>query len=73
MNKKHPNLNGPESVPLMKPIDTFPLTVTVFDANDNVVREEDIDYSNRSHRIWIGKLTVWAILNNYIVETAKGK
>lgn len=65
-----PNLNGPESVPLREYIKSFPLIVTIFD-NDKVVREEKVDYSDKTHRQWIGKVTVWAITNGYTVETRR--
>ena len=65
--------NGPESIPLLTPIDSLPVKVTIFDKNDKIIREETVDFSNREHRIWIGKVTAWAIQQDYVVETSKGK
>ena len=64
-----PNLNGPESIPLRDYVKKFPLTVTVYDTNDNVVREETIDYGNFDHRKWLGRVTYWGCSNGHIVET----
>lgn len=69
MNKKFNS--GPESIPLMTPVTDFPLTVTVYDANDVVVKEETVQYSNYEHRKWIGRITYWACSNGYTVETRK--
>ena len=69
----NPNLNGPESAPLLNPVDRLMVRVTVYDKNDVVIREETVDFSNRRHRIWIGQLTAWAIQQDYVVETSKGK
>ena len=71
MNK--PNLNGPESVPLREYIKHFPLTVTIYDGKDNVIRSEDIDYGNYEHRKWIGRVTYWACSQGYVVETCAKK
>lgn len=69
MNKKFNS--GPESIPLMTPVTDFPLTISVYDANDLVVKEETIQYSNYEHRKYLGKLTYWACSNGYTVETRK--
>lgn len=66
-----PNLNGPESLPLRNYIEHLPLTVTVYDDKDNVMREEKIDYSTPDHRKWIGRVTVWACTNGFTVEVRK--
>lgn len=66
-----PNLNGPESVPLRDYVKSFPLIVAVIDQDDNVIREETIDYGNFEHRKWLGRITYWACSNNFIVETKK--
>ena len=68
-----PNLHGPESVPLRDYVKKFPLTVTVYDGNDNVVREETIDYGNFEHRKWLGRVTFWGCSNGHIVETKAAK
>ena len=71
MTMKKPNLNGPENVPLKEFYKDFPLTVTVFDDKDNIIREETINYGNAGHRRWLGKITIWACDQGYTVETAK--
>ena len=68
-----PNLQGPESAPLLNSIESLPVTVTIYDKNDTIIRQEQIDFSNRRHRIWIGQITAWAIAQDYVVETSKGK
>lgn len=73
MNKKKPNLNGPESVPLRDYVKNFPLIVTVYDVNDNVVRKETIDYGNYEHRKFLGRLTYWSCSHGYVVETQAAK
>jgi hypothetical protein len=71
--KLKPNLNGPESVPLREYFKDFPLTVTIFDAKDNVIRKETINYGDAQHRKWLGRVTWWACNNGYIVETCKAE
>jgi hypothetical protein len=66
-----PNLQGPESVPLRDYVKSFPMTVTVYDTEDVVMREETIDYGNFEHRKWLGRITFWACSNGYLVETRK--
>lgn len=63
-----PNLNGPESILLREIIKSLPITVTIFN-NDKVINEQKIDYSNKDHRQWIGRVTVWAVTNGFTVET----
>jgi hypothetical protein len=70
---KQPNLHGEESVPLKEYVKHFPLTVTVYDAKDNVIRQEHIDYGNFEHRKWIGRVTFWACSQGYVVETQAKK
>lgn len=69
--KKTPNLNGPESIPLRDYVKSFPMIVTVYDDDDNVIREEVIDYGNAEHRKWLGRCTFWACTNSYVVQTQK--
>ena len=69
----NPNLNGPECAPLLNPIEILMVKVVVLKRNkkdDIIIREETVDFSNRQHRIWIGKLTAWAIMQDYVVETS---
>lgn len=68
MNDKAPNLNGPESVPLRDYVKSFPLVICVYDG-DKLIREEKIDYGNNEHRKWLGRVTFWACINHYSVET----
>lgn len=58
-NKKLPEFNAKRT----------PVIVSVFDANDKLVREERIDYSDFEHRKWLGRITFWAITEGLIVET----
>lgn len=69
--KIEPNLAGPESIPLRDYVKSFPLIVSIIDQEDNIVREETIDYGNFEHRKWLGRVTFWACSNNLIVETKK--
>lgn len=69
---KKVDLSGPWNEKLSEYIKSFPLVVTVFDKKDKIIVEKCIDYSVREHRIWIGKVTIWAVKLGYIVETASG-
>lgn len=64
------DLTGPWDAKLSEYIKSFPLVVTVFDKKDKIIVEKCIDYSVREHRIWIGKITIWAVNLGYVVETA---
>jgi hypothetical protein len=66
-------LHGPESAPLLNPVESLPVRVTVYDKNDHIIRQETVDFSNRRHRVWIGQITAWAIQQDFVVETSKGK
>lgn len=70
---KKVDLSGPWDEKLSEYIKSFPLVVTVFDKKDKIIVEKSIDYSVKEHRIWIGRLTIWAINKGYVVETASGK
>lgn len=70
MSKIKPNLEGPESIPIRGYIKSFPMLVTVYNGDD-VMREELIDYGITDHRRWLGRVTFWAVNNNYVVETSK--
>jgi hypothetical protein len=63
--------SGPESIPLMNPVTDFPLTVRVFNDNDEMIKEDTIQYANPQHRKWLGKITYWACSNGLTVETCK--
>lgn len=65
-----PNLNGPENAPT-KHYSALYIVVTVYNPNndDEIERQETIDYGNFDHRKWLGRITFWAISNGYVVET----
>jgi hypothetical protein len=71
MSKKKPFLNGPESIPLRNYVKSFPMVVTVYDNDDNAIREEKINYGEFEHRKWLGRLTYWACDNGYVVQTER--
>jgi hypothetical protein len=61
--------NGPEFAPLREFVKTFPITVTIFDKDDNEIRHEQMDYGKPDDRVWLGKLSYWAWSNGHVVET----
>lgn len=61
--------NGPELLPLKNYVKEFKIIVTVYDKDDNVVREEHMDYGKYQDRVWLGKLSYYCWTNGYIVET----
>lgn len=65
------NAAGPEHAPLKEFIKTFKIKLTVFDKNDNLVREVKLDYGKIEDRKYIGKLSFWAWNEGYYVETIK--
>ncbi len=69
----NPILYGPESITPRNYVKYFPMTVSVYDVDDNVVREETIDYGNFEHRKWLGRITFWACSNGHVVETRAAK
>lgn len=71
MNAKIPP--GPEDIPQLGYVKTFKMMVTIFDKNDTVIREQEIDYGNQEHRKWIGRVTYWAVSNGMTVETSAVK
>jgi hypothetical protein len=60
---------GPWDAPLRDYVKTHILMVTVYDFEDNIIKQERIDYGNFDHRKFLGKITFWATTNNYSVET----
>lgn len=61
---------GPEDIPLKSYIKDHALIVTIIDVKSNrKIREEKINYSDRELRIWLGKVTLWATSNGYMVQT----
>lgn len=71
MNNKIPP--GPEDIPQLGYVKTFKMMVTIFDACDKVIREQEIDYGNVEHRKWLGRVTFWACSNAMTVETSAAK
>lgn len=67
--------NGAWDMPLRKVVESFPLIITVYDTTDKeedkIINTEEIDYSNREHRLWLGRITFWAVNKGYVVETKK--
>ena len=69
MNDKIPE--GPEGIPQLGYVKTFKMVVTVYDSEDNIVREQTIDYGNFEHRKWLGRVTFYSCSNGMTVETRK--
>lgn len=72
--------SGDEFKPLRHFNTFFPCHVFVIDnkGDDNhdgghVVRHGEFDYADRDHRLWLGKLTFWALSEGYSVETVAKK
>lgn len=65
---------GPEDVPLKEYVTDHPLVIVVKDIKTGkVVREETINYSDSKSRQWLGRVTLWATTNNYMVQTCAKK
>lgn len=61
---------GPEDIPLQKYVSKLNLVIVVIDAKSKrKIREERINYSDKEARMWLGRITVWAASNKYIVQT----
>jgi len=62
---------GVENIQPPEPITRLIITVFVIDLlnDDNVVHQEDLDMSFVVDRKRIGRLTAWAVQNNYSIET----
>lgn len=69
--KDMPKEYGPENVPIKGYIIEYKWKVTAYDPNknDEVVRECEMDYGQPNDRKWLGRFTVWATMQGYIVET----
>lgn len=67
--------SGDEFKPLQQFNTYFPVHVFVLDIKDDnsVIRHGKIDYANRDHRSWLGRLSFWAMSNGYSVETVAAK
>lgn len=59
----------PEFAPLREYNKEFKIDVVVYDKDDNIIRQEVMDYGNYQDRIWLGKISFhyWGI--GCIVET----
>lgn len=66
-------LEGPEGIPQLGYVRLFKMMVTVYDKNDKIVREQEIDYGNYENRKWLGRVTFWACSNGMTVETRKAE
>ena len=67
------NRNGPEHAPLKNYVKDFKIVLTVYDKDDNVVREEKLNYGKHEDRIWLGKLSYFYWTAGYVVETREDK
>lgn len=66
-----PDPNGPENVPLMgNYIKSLKVAVFIYDLKngDNIVDCREIDYSNKEHKGWLGRMSAWAFSKGYSVE-----
>jgi hypothetical protein len=64
---------GPEDIPQLGYVKTFKMMVTIFDKDDRIIREQEIDYGNHENRKWLGRVTFWACSNGMTVETSASK
>lgn len=67
-----PAPKGPWDVPLREYVNSLPMTITVYDGDD-VIKQEHVDYGNYEHRKFLGRITFWALSNDYTVETCKSE
>jgi hypothetical protein len=65
------NKNGPEHAPIRDFVKSFLIDVVVYNTNDDIIRQETMDYGKPEDRTWLGKLSYWAWSNGHYVETAK--
>jgi hypothetical protein len=65
----------PENLEIDGYIIRYKLRVTAYKVNpdpeveDELICQKDIDYSSKYDRLWLGKFTVWALVQGYVVET----
>ena len=64
---------GPWDAPLREYVKKHLLKITVYDFEDNVIKQETIDYGNYEHRKFLGRLTYWSCSHGYVVETQAAK
>ena len=61
---------GVENVPLKEINTKCPIYVMIIDLKtDEVVQEHKMDYADINDRIWLGRLTFWAVQNHHSIET----
>lgn len=61
---------GPEDIPLPKYVSKLNLVIVIIDImSGRKIREEHINYSDKDARMWLGRITVWAANNKYMVQT----
>lgn len=66
------NKNKPWELPLRQGIvTTLPIMAFVIDLrnDDNVIHQIELDLGKPDDRKYLGKITAWAVLNHYSVET----
>lgn len=61
--------DGPEFAPQRDYIKAFPIVVIIYNKNDEVIREERMDYGNHEHKKWLGRLSMWAWQQGHTVQT----
>lgn len=70
MNEDNDIPRGPEDVPLQKYINKLQLVIVIIDiVSGRKIREEHINYSDKEARMWLGRVSVWAASNKYMVQT----
>ncbi len=62
-------MNGPESAPLKNYIKSYMIKVNIYDADDTLIKSENLDYGNFEHKKFLGRLSFWAWELGYAVET----
>lgn len=64
--------SNPWDLPLRQGIvSTLPIMVFVIDLrnDDNVINQIELDLGKPDDRKYLGKITAWAVLNHYSIET----
>jgi hypothetical protein len=64
-------MRAPENQKPIGFIKIFPVKVTIYDANDNIIKVEEIDYGNSDDKKWLGRVTFWALTQGYFMELEK--
>ena len=68
---RKPDPDGPENVPIQGYIKSYHVAVFIIDLKngDTIIDCRQIDYGNREHKAWLGKVSFWAWEKGYSVET----